>query len=208
MNSTASYFRPSSWERIFPEKSRRVIPKEADVFSAGDILETVFLVERGAVVEIRTDEFGASHAVGLSGPGTLLGGRLTSSSFARHTTRATALVESTLREISRSDFLHALIQDPELSDAFMKQLSQRLETAQALSATCESATSCEHVLGVLHEVATIFDTNNDGKSTIGIDEALLERMTGMPHGLLVATVEELRSKDLVFLEKDTIRWKP
>jgi len=64
------------------------------------------------------------------------------------------------------------------------------------------------VLGVLHEVATIFDTNNDGKSTIGIDEALLERMTGMPHGLLVATVEELRSKDLVFLEKDTIRWKP
>lgn len=199
MNTIPTYEHIAPWERIFPEASCRLIPKDVDVFGLGDSSDYVYLVERGAIVEIRSHDPYTTHAVGLYGPGTLLGGRLTSTPVV-HTTRATALVNSAVRSLERGEFLHALLRDHELADAFMKELTRRLETAQKLSETCQAATSGEHILGVLHTLATTFGTNALGHSTIALDESILERMTGMPHHLLVATVEELRSHNLVLLE--------
>lgn len=195
----------SPWDTIFPETSRRNVPRELDLYTPGDSSDSVFLVERGGIVEIRADGLGITHAVGLSGPGTLLGARLTTTATV-HAVRATAIVDSIVRVMERAQFLQSTLSNPELAAAYMHQLAHRLETARHLSETCAAPTTGDHILGVLETVAATFGVRDDGSATVPVQETLLERMTGTPHRLLIAAVHELRSHGLVRIEKDAVRW--
>ncbi len=193
------------WDTIFPETSRRNVPCELDLYTPGESSDSVFLVEKGGIVEIRADGLGITHAVGLSGPGALLGARLTTTA-AVHAVRATAIVDSIVRVMERAKFLQSTLSNPELAAAYMHQLANRLETARHLSETCAAPTTGDHILGVLETVAATFGVRDDGSATVPVQETLLERMTGTPHRLLIAAVHELRSHGLVRIEKDAVRW--
>lgn len=195
----------SPWDRLFPETSRRTVLRDMDLYSPGDSSDSVFLVEKGGIVEIRADGLGITHAVGLSGPGSLLGARLTTTA-AVHAVRATALLDSVVRVMDRAGFLQSTLSEPELAAAYMHQLASRLETARHLSETCAAPTTGDHILGVLETVAATFGVSDDGSASIPIQETLLERMTGTPHRLLMAAVHELRLHGLVRIEKDAVRW--
>lgn len=205
MKNVASTSPLAPWDNLFPETSRRIIPGDMDLYSPGDSSDSVFLVEKGGIVEIRADGMGITHAVGLSGPGALLGARLTTTA-AVHAVRATAIVDSIVRVMDRAGFLQSTLSDPELAAAYMHQLAHRLETARHLSETCAAPTTGDHILGVLETIASTFGVSGDGATSIPVQETLLERMTGTPHRLLRAAVHELRSHGLVRIEKDAVRW--
>lgn len=201
------YSSNASWLSVFPEESRSAFPGECDVFTPGDAYDdVVYFVEHGAVVEIRTDHIGSSHAVGLSGPGALFGPRLGATLSSSTSVRATTLIETVVRSMNRSVFLHTTLGDPELARAYMVQLARRLELVRHLSALCSTRDSGEHILGVLHTVANVFGVDAAGTSTIPVPSTLLERMTGTPHRIIDATLSELRSNGLVELDRDRIRW--
>lgn len=194
------------WDVAFTEQSRRYVGRNEDLYAPGDASDSVYLVERGAIVEIRADASGVSHAVGLSGLGSLLGARLTIGNTSRHSVRATALVDSVVREMTRSDFLHATLLNSDLSSAYMREMSHRLEATRMLTDTCSAITTGDHILGVLHAVALSFGLDESGSSVVSVKEDLLERMTGTPHRIFVATIHELQSHGLVHLEKEYVRW--
>ncbi len=195
------------WLSVFPEDSRSALPRECDVFTPGDAYDdVVYCVEHGAVVEIRTDHVGTSHAVGLSGPGALFGSRLGATLTSNASVRATTLVDTVVRSMNRNVFLHTTLADPELVRAYMTQLARRLELVRQLSALCSTRSSGEHILGVLRTVANVFGVDAAGSSMISVPSLLLERMTGTPHRIVDAALRELRSNGLVELDRDTIRW--
>ncbi len=206
MTTTAPTSPLHPWSKIFTEESRRTIPADVDLYSPGETTDEVFLVESGAIVEIRADGYGVTHAVGLSGEGSLLGARLTASNASTHPVRATALVDSVVRCMDRGEFLHATLRDPDLASAYMIQIAHRLEIARVLSETCSARSASDHILGVLRAIASTFGVTHDGQSSIPVRAAILERMTGTPHRILEASMRELSAHGLVNIEKDTVRW--
>lgn len=200
----ASFDNP--WLSVFPEASRFVLPRECDLYAPGEASDVVYYNERGAVVEIRTDHAGTSHAVGLSGPGSLLGARLAATNSPNTSVRATTLTDTMVRVMQRSSFLHATLRDPELARAYMTQLARRLEVARHLSEVCSSPSAGDHILGVLHTIADVFGVDTNGASRIPVPSSLLERMTGTPQRIIDATLRELRTHGIVELERDAIRW--
>ncbi|MCX6139274.1 MAG: Crp/Fnr family transcriptional regulator [Candidatus Kapabacteria bacterium] len=206
MNSSKPSSPLAPWDSAFAERSRLHVARNVDLYAPGDTSDSVYLVESGAIVEIRTDATGVSHAVGLSGPGSLLGARLTTGHQLTHSVRATALIDSVVREMKRDDFLHATLLNPDLSTAYMREMSKRLEAARILTDTCSASTTGDHILGVLHAIATSFGVGRNGSSSVSVRNDLLEQMTGTPHRLFEATIHELGSHGLVQLEKDGVRW--
>ena len=207
MQNSNRYSSNPIWLSVFPEESRSALPRECEIFTLGESTDdVVYFVEHGAVVEIRTDHVGTSHAVGLSGPGTLFGSRLGATLISRTSVRATTLIETVVRSMNRSVFLHTTLGDPELARAYMIQLARRLELVRQLSAVCSTGDSGQHILGVLHTVANVFGVDDAGTSMIPLPSSLLERMTGTPHRIIDLTLSELRSNGLVELDRDTIRW--
>ncbi len=196
----------SPWLSVFPETSQITLPREYDLYVPGEASDEVFLIVSGAVVEIRTDHLGTSHAVGLSGIGALLGARLSVANSIDVSVRATTLTETKVRVTQRSAFLHSTLRDPDLARAFMKQLARRLEIARQLSEVCSSPSACEHILGLLHTVANVCGADPKGTSNVAIPSGLLERMTGTPKRIVEASLSELRSHGIVELERDAIRW--
>lgn len=194
------------WLSIFAEASRFELPRESDLYAPGEPSDRIFVIEHGAVVEIRTDHVGTSHAVGLSGRGSLLGSRLAATHIRSPSVRAITLIDSTLREMQRTDFLRATLGDPDLARAYMRQLARRLEVARHLSEVCSSPSAGGHIVGLLHTVADVFGAEPNGSSSISIPSTLLERMTGTPQRIIEVALRELRSHGIVELERDAIRW--
>lgn len=176
------------------------------MYAPGEASDFVFYIERGAVVEIRADQLGISHAVGLSGRGWLLGARLHATNTSNTSIRATTLADTTMLAMQRTAFLHATLRDPDLARAYMTQLARRLEVARHLSEACSSPRAGDHILGVLHTVAAVCGVDANGNANIPVPSSLLERMTGTPQRIVDATLRELRTRGIVELERDAIRW--
>lgn len=186
------------WDEIFSEDSRREVQTGEDLFSPGEIADRVFLVEEGALVETRADKEGASHAVGLLGPGSIIGIRMTSAGGALHEVRATALAPSIVRSIERDVFLHEALKHPELSSALLRDFAHRTEITRRLTDACHQSTTGKHVLDLLAAVESTFGRDHD--ETIGVPPALLERMSGCPWVMVRRALGELRDQGLVIVD--------
>ena len=193
------------WDEVFPASSRQSYRAGQDIVSAGQEVDRIFVVESGAVVETRSDQGAASHAVNLSGPGSLIGLRMTSTGAGIHEVRATALTDTTLRSLSREDFLGQAMRRGELASAVMHDLARRTEIARRLSDSCHSTSTAKHVLDVLEVVSSTFGQAPDGRSSIAVPPALLERMTGCPWLLIRKSLADMQSTGKVILENDGVR---
>lgn len=205
--TTSSAQSPATpWLSIFPESSRFELSREHDLYTPGNDSDLVFVVEHGAIVEIRTNRAGTSHAVGLSGREALLGSRLSVTTAEPSNVRAIALTDTVLRAMKRTAFLHTTLRDPDLVGAFMTQLARRLEVARLLSEVSSSASVGDHIRGIFSTTSKILGTATSGASSIAIPSALLERMTGTPHRIVDTALHELQSHGFIELERDAIRW--
>jgi len=193
------------WDTIFPEATRVTYRSGEDIVSAGHEVDRIFWVEKGAVVETRTDNAGTSHAVNLSGPGSLIGMRLTSTGSGIHEVRATALSETVLRSMPRDEFLGMAMRRGELASAVMHDLARRTEIARRLSDSCNCTSTSRHVLDVLEVVSLTFGQDAAGTSTVAVPAALLERMTGCPWLLIRSSLTDLQVNGQVELGADGVR---
>ena len=193
------------WDEIFPSSSRESFVAGQDIVTAGDRVDKIYLIEYGAVVETRADQGETSHAVNLSGPGSLVGLRITSSGGGIHEIRATALAETTLRSLPRDEFLSLAMRRGDLSSAVMHDLARRTEIARRLSDSCHSPNTSRHLLDVLEIVSSTFGQEPDGLSAIAVPPALLERMTGCPWLLIRQSLSDMQTSGKVVLGNEGVR---
>lgn len=191
------------WADIFTEGSRQTLAIGEDLFVPGSVADRVYLLEEGAIVETRSEKEGASHAVGLLGPGSIIGARMTSAGGGLHEVRATALVPSTVRSIERDSFLHEALKHPELSSALLRDLAHRTEIARRLTDSCHQTSTGRHVLDLLQVVETTFDGVPGHE--VSVPMALLERMSGCPWVMVRRALGELREQGLVEVNASSVR---
>ncbi len=174
-----------------------------DLFAPGSVADRVYLVEEGALVETRSDKEGASHAVGLLGPGSIVGARMTSAGGGLHEVRATALTPSVVRSLDRESFLHEALKHPDLASALLRDLAHRTEIARRLTDSCHQTSTGKHVLDLLEVVETTFDGTHSQE--FGVPMALLERMSGCPWVMVRRALGELREQGLVEVNASSVR---
>lgn len=191
------------WITLFAEDSRQSLAMGEDLFAPGSVADRVYLVEEGALVETRSDKEGASHAVGLLGPGSIVGARMTSAGGGLHEVRATALSPSVVRSLNRETFLHEALKHPELSSALLRDLAHRTEIARRLTDSCHQTSTGKHVLDLLEVVETTLDGTRDQQ--FGVPMALLERMSGCPWVMVRRALGELREQGLVEVNASSVR---
>ncbi len=206
MNSLV-HIAPTEWLTVFPEQSRRNIPRDVDVYSYEYSPESVFLVEQGAAAEIRYHEDGTSHVVGFTGRNEILiAGRPEPT---RSTTiRATAVTDCIVRMLSKGDFTLRTLAKPELASLYMRQLAKKLEVARELSTISSLPASADHVLAILKAVARNcgFGVSEEGKSPLSIRPSLLERMTGTPPHILSVAMHQLLLRGEITFQQDSVQW--
>ncbi len=203
MTATATIEPLGPWTAIFAEETRQRVAMGEDLFAPGSVANRVYLVEEGAIVETRSDKEGASHAVGLLGPGSIVGARMTSAGGGLHEVRATALTPSVVRSLDRESFLHEALKHPELSSALLRDLAHRTEIARRLTDSCHQTSTGKHVLDLLEVVETTFDGTRDQQ--FGVPMALLERMSGCPWVMVRRALGELREQGLVEVNASSVR---
>lgn len=205
MTDLEHYISIAPWDEIFPISSRQPYASGGDIVSAGAEVDRIYVIEKGAVVETRTDRGTTSHAVNLSGPGSLIGLRMTSTGGGIHEVRATALTDTILRSLPREEFLGIAMRRGDLASAVMHDLARRTEIARRLSDSCQSPSTSKHVLDILEIVSSTFGQEADGLSSIAVPPALLERMTGCPWLLIRQSLSDMQTAGKVVLGNDGVR---
>lgn len=195
------------WEAMFPHESRAVYQTGHDVVAAGDEVNAIFWVEQGALVETRIDQGFASHAVNLSGPGSIVGLRMTSTGSGIHEVRITALTTTILRCLPREDFLHIILRRTDLASAVMHDLAHRTELARRLADSAHADSTAQHLLDVLELAHQTFGYSRDGRSKVSIPPALLERMIGIPWLLIRKALAEMQQQGRIELNGNGIRMR-
>lgn len=195
---------PALWEPIFPTESRALYQTGDDVVTAGDEVNNIFWVEQGALVETRIDHGVASHAVNLSGPGSIVGLRMTSTGGGIHEVRITALTTTILRHLPREDFLNVILSRPDLASAVMHNLAHRTELARRLADSAHATSTRQHLLDVLELAHQTFGYAGDGRSNVSIPPALLERMIGTPWLLIRNALAEMQRQGHIELSNNGV----
>jgi CRP-like cAMP-binding protein len=193
------------WDTLFSPESRITLPRGVDVVVADSEIRGVYFVESGAVVEIKTDAHKSSHAVSFCGPGTIIGIPHSADAHATYGIRATTLIPTTLRVVTREEFVFATHHDSLLTQAVLKEIARRTQDAGRLTDSCQHGTTTMHVLALLESVSSMFGSDADGRSNVCIPPALLERMCGCPWVMVRTALTELTNRGLVAVEPEGVR---
>jgi len=161
------------------------------------MVDNIYLIEEGAVVETRNDDNNTSHATHFAGPGSLIGLRMASGSSAVHQTRATALAPTTVLSLDRTTFLARSMREPALSMAVMKELGKRTQIANMLSSACHNDSSRQHVLEVLGISRAVYGMNENGSARVAIPVGMMERICGCPWVLIRMALNDLQRDHLI-----------
>ena len=193
------------WDTLFSPESRFTLPRCVDVVSADAAIKGVYLVESGAVVEIKSGANRSTHAVSFCGPATVIGIPHSADTHAVYGVRATTLMQTTLRVVTREEFVFATHQDVLLTQAVLKEIARRTQDAGRLTDSCQHATTTMHVLSILESVASLFGSGPNGRANVVIPPSLLEQMCGCPSIMVNSALAELTRRGLVALEPDGVR---
>jgi len=193
------------WDTLFSPESRITLPRSVDVVSADAIIKGVYLVEAGAVVEIKSDANNASHAVSFCGMSTVIGIPHSADAHATYGIRATTLMQTVLRVVTREEFVYATHHDALLTQAVLHEIARRTQEAGRLTDSCQHDTTAKHVLSILESVASMFGSDAQGRSNAIIPPALLERMCGCPWVMVRGALSELTRRGLVAVDPEGVR---
>jgi len=105
-------------------------PKQA-VFSQGEIADTVFCIQEGAVRLSVISQHGKEATLSLLGPGDFLGEGCLASDQPIRLATATAITDSSILRIEKKRMLRALHEEHKLSDMFVAYVVARHNRTQA-----------------------------------------------------------------------------
>ena len=180
----------SAWLDLFPESSRRLVQSGSSLFTVGDTVDVVFLIESGAVAELRHDD-GHTHVSCLCHTGMLVGVRWSSERLHVHAVEAIALGETLLRTVSHELFLRATREDGRYTSAFLSDMAKRVDSARRLTDCLAQASTRDHVMSVLQAIVDEYGTETGGSACIAIPTPILQRLTGCPFSTVASAINEL-----------------
>lgn len=182
----------SAWLDLFPESSRVAIPCGTSLFMVGDAVSEVFVIESGAVAELRHEDR-HTHVSCLCHAGMLVGVRWVSDAIRVHAVEAIALGETRLRSIPHELFLRVTREDGRYTNAVLSDIAKRVDSARRLTDCLQQVSARDHVLSVLHAIADECGSASQGSSCIAVPTTILQRLTGCPFSSVASAVKELIS---------------
>jgi CRP/FNR family transcriptional regulator len=124
------FLRPEQVDRLQRQAEHRVYQKKQLVFKTQDDGDAVYLLEQGQIKLSRGDERGREIILAILEPGELFGEECLGGPRSRGAD-AEALSEARIAKLSRVEFERLMMENAELSTAVARQISQRLQAAQA-----------------------------------------------------------------------------
>jgi CRP-like cAMP-binding protein len=194
----------SIWLKLFSDQPDVHVPRFSTLFSETDRALFVYVIVKGAVIELKGDRSHEGHLVSLCKHGDVFGIRVSSTNEATHSVRAMALTNTVVRIMSRERFMQLVMQSPDLFIALSVCLSKRQHFAQTLEDSCSGSSLRDHVEYVLSAVAAVYGMDRD-HAAIAIPEPLLVEMVGCPQPLLDAYLQRLIVDGTVDVDVEGVR---
>lgn len=184
------------WRELFPERSRATVVAGTSLFHAGEPADRVFMIETGAIAEIRHHD-GHSHAICLCHQGMLVGVRWTGGPLTQHAVEAVALGDAVVRSMPQDQFVRATRDDGRYAGTLLADMAQRVESVRRLADCLAQPSARDHVLSVLRELAHEYGTDDGGRARIAVPAQLLQRLTGCPLAALGSAINDLMTAGIV-----------
>lgn len=192
------------WLDLFPESSCQHVASGTTMFSVGDAVDRIFLIESGAVAELRHEQ-GSTHAICLCHLGMLVGVRWTGGPMSRHAVEAVTLGDSVLRSIPQDVFLRSTREDGRYTNMMLADMAKRVDSAQRLSDCLAQPSARDHILSVMHAIADECTLDECFHASISVPAPLLQRLTGCPYSTMGAAIHELLTIGLVQRNPDGLQ---
>jgi CRP/FNR family cyclic AMP-dependent transcriptional regulator len=111
--------------RVEAGKTVEKYEKDQEIFSQGDIADTVFFIQKGTVKLTVLSEHGKEAIVGILAPGQFFGEGCLDSATARRSATSHAMEESLITSITKTVMLATLGKEPRFAAFFMAYLLSR-----------------------------------------------------------------------------------
>ena len=181
--------------------SKEYRPKEYDhkdfVFMEGDVAHTLYFIESGTVKTYKDTESGKEFVTGIHKAGDFMGQLSLLNPENTYLETATILTDAAIYEIPKSDFTHLLYGNREVSQKFMKLISNNLIEVQEQMVNIAYATVRQRVAKTLlnlYDKGIIKDNAVDG---IDIPREDFAGMIGTATETAIRTLSNFKDEGLI-----------
>ena len=193
-------------DEIIQISTHKVYQKGEFLYTAGDQLESLFVIHQGSIKILRTTEDGKEQVLRILKSGDFLG-ELSLFNEANASTDAQMLESTVVCFVERNRLKKLLSQSPTLSFKMMNELSNRLEKAEALIEHSNLYPAIAKVGKLLLELAknqlVVFDTTKSNlSSSLGITPETFSRKLKELERLQV--IQILNHKSIRILNPDAL----
>jgi CRP/FNR family cyclic AMP-dependent transcriptional regulator len=173
------------------------VRKHNQVYTVGDERDTVYFIEKGQIKLAMTASAGKECMLAIHGPGDVFGELCLSGLGGRQET-ATAMEDSSLKEIPCDKFLDRLAKDS-LLEGFIKYLAVRVADQQEVIANLVTADSEQRLGTTLLQIARKFGKKDPRSIRIElkISHAELSEMVGTTRPRISVFMQRFRNLDLI-----------
>jgi CRP/FNR family cyclic AMP-dependent transcriptional regulator len=173
------------------------VGKHKQVYTVGDERDTVYFIEKGQIKLAMTASGGKECMLAIHGPGDVFGELCLSGLGGRQET-ATAMEDSSLKEIPCDKFLDRLAKDS-LLEGFIKYLAVRVADQQEVIANLVTADSEQRLGTTLLQIARKFGKKDPRSIRIElkISHAELSEMVGTTRPRISVFMQRFRNLDLI-----------
>lgn len=199
-NPQSDQFKEQMQGSLFSEtKNSKAIKigKHNHVYTVGDERETVYFIEKGQIKLVMTSSGGKECMLAIHGPGDVFG-ELCLSGLGGRLETATAMEDSSLKEIPCGKFLQRLAEDS-LLEGFVKYLTVRVADQQQVIANLVTVDSEQRLGTTLLQIARKFG-KKDPRSIrieVRISHEELAAMVGTTRPRISVFMQRFRNLDLL-----------
>ncbi len=190
--------------KLTGDRKCKMYKKKENIFSEGNHPGGVFFINKGKVKTFKSNEDGKEYITGLYKDGDFIGytAVLEDSNF---TESATALEEAEVCMIQRNDFLTLLYSNREVSNKFIKLLSNDLiEKEERLLSLAYNSVRKRVAEALLMLRARYMESNKDDFS-IHISREDLSNIVGTATESLIRTLSDFKDEGLIELKAGQVR---
>ncbi len=181
----------------------RICKKGAWVFTQGDALDSLFIVQDGAVLLTRLSACGRETVLGFAGPGEFFGDvALLNGSIAHF--NALALQKTVLLVVRKSEF-RSLLEDPSACRALIEVLAKRCNDAWAQIEALGSGFLGEKIHVMLSWLSKRIGVKTPHGIEIRMNQSQLAQMVGATRESLNRQLSALKNEGVLKVERKSRR---
>ncbi len=188
-------------ERISRDYRPKTYDKKDFVFMEGDAAHTLYFIESGTVKTYKSTEIGKEFVTGIHKTGDFLGQLSLMSHNETYLESATVLEAAEVYGIPKTDFIHLLNENKEVSHKFMDLISNNLAEIQQQMVDMAYSTVRQRVAKALlnlHDKGIIKDSPDEG---IDISREDFAGLIGTATETAIRTLSDFKEEGLITMGK-------